>query len=151
MTVDIPQGDQEVLEIKASDDIERITEEFCQKHNLDDECKKMLIEKISQNLFGEPERDGEIQEEKGEDEVQNSVQSPNNDANPGVVEEGSHLEELTSELNTWKKEAKQRIREKLVSQNQPIINENSKKIVEKRGIAQVPVYERLHQKVKLLF
>ena len=51
LTVDIPNGMKEVIEIRATDDIEKIANEFCFKHKLDESAKSMLIYNIRKILF----------------------------------------------------------------------------------------------------
>ncbi len=150
LTVDIPQGTQEVLEIRASDDIEGITDRFCAKHDLDAECKQMLLDNIRAHLFGTTTTDQQIQEDQLEED-RLDTESPAGDAPAEIgMEEGTteprQIEELAGELESWKKEAEQKIKEKLSMHNHPIIDEHSKKIAEKRGLTRVPVYERLHKK-----
>jgi len=147
LTVDIPQGTQEVLEIRASDDIEGITERFCQKHDLDAECKQMLLDNIRAHLFGNGTTDQQIQEEQNEEDRNDTEVRPENSNNIGSAELEPHqIGELAEELETWKKEAEEKIRSRIASSNKPVINENSRKIVEKQGLSKIPVYERLHKR-----
>ena len=154
LTVDIPQGTQEVLEIRASDDIEGITEQFCAKHDLDADCKQMLIDNIRTHLFGNAnsQTEQQIQEEQQEEEVQQEVQQEEERPEPEIQpeqsqnEEPKQLEELAGELEDWKKEAEQKIREKIAMHNYPSIDQNSKRIAEEKGLSTIPVYERLHKK-----
>ncbi len=168
LTVDIPQGTQEVLEIRASDDIEAITEDFCAKHDLDADCKQMLLDNIRVHLFGTNGTNGterQIQEDQSEedrvdtDAAGRQTESPapdnvasinTNNAETITGEEGQNprqMEELAGELESWKKEAEMRIREKITTMNHPVINDYSRKLVERRGLDRVPVYERLHKRV----
>lgn len=46
LTVNVPNGSQEKIEIRESDDIEAIANTFCHKHDLDANSKEMLLENI---------------------------------------------------------------------------------------------------------
>ncbi len=139
ITVDIPQGTQEVLEIRETDDIDRVTEKFCQKHELDEDCKQLLLANIRHHLFNEPlEKSADI---LGLETTENRSS-----------EKGSATQtkkELAGELEAWKRKARQLARERIASLNCPAIDKNSKRIAERRGLAHTPVYERLQPKVTL--
>eukprot|EP00826_Nyctotherus_ovalis_P028293 TRINITY_DN22367_c0_g1_i1.p1 TRINITY_DN22367_c0_g1~~TRINITY_DN22367_c0_g1_i1.p1 ORF type:complete len:215 (+),score=55.23 TRINITY_DN22367_c0_g1_i1:138-782(+) len=46
LTVNVPNGNQEKIEIRQTDDIEAIASAFCHKHDLDANSKGMLLENI---------------------------------------------------------------------------------------------------------
>lgn len=159
LTVDIPQGGQEILEIKDTDDITAIANQFCAKHNLDGECKQALLESIKEHLFGGEQAEIEaapLEAGKESPIMENEelvVKKRSNKKEKGVVGktlqekkslDPNKMKQLNEELELWKKEVEGKIKKGNVF-NQPAINEHSKKIVEKKGLTKVPAHERLHQ------
>lgn len=139
LTIDIPDGKKEILEVRTSDNIYKITEDFCIKHNLDKDCQQMLIDSIRQNLFDEPPVKNVNQPSPLE---RDNKRSACKDKTPA-----RQIEEISNPLDTWKKEAEQRIRQTIKKLNQPEKYENNRRISEKRRGTPIPVHERLHQMV----
>jgi hypothetical protein len=48
LTINIPSGNSETIEIRETDNIERIANDFCIKHELDNTSKEMLLENVKQ-------------------------------------------------------------------------------------------------------
>jgi len=121
MTVDVSEGVQEVLEIRSTDNIEKIAAELCNKYNLDIEIQHLLIQTIKQNLF---ETELAIMENQ-------------------IKEEESENEQSIKEQYVTKP-----IEKKARKISYPIINKHSKRIVERKGLARIPIYERLKAKYR---
>lgn len=129
LTVDIQNGKQELLEVRESDNLEKVAEVFCIKYGLDNECKQLLINTIQHHLYDDSQKQVE--------EAQNEI----------IEQNPKHMQELEGTLEVWKKEAELKIRNKMTAQYHPVINENSKKMIEKRRNTQVPVHEQLYKMV----
>jgi len=135
LTVDIPDGPPEILEVRSTDDIEGIAQNFCERHNLDPECKDMLIKNIRTHLLL--------------DQKQTITQNIQNNEISNTFPKSSitrPVEDLMAELNQWKSKVQQTIEKDKHNPNKPIINSYSRKIVEKMGLQKIPVHERLHQR-----
>eukprot|EP00826_Nyctotherus_ovalis_P038581 TRINITY_DN3621_c0_g4_i1.p1 TRINITY_DN3621_c0_g4~~TRINITY_DN3621_c0_g4_i1.p1 ORF type:complete len:298 (+),score=64.46 TRINITY_DN3621_c0_g4_i1:128-1021(+) len=160
LTIDIPQGGQEVLEIKDTDNIAAIAAQFCAKYNLDEECKDVLLESIKEHLFGCEQMQKENAFPLEGDKTISVANVSSGKESPGPKNEESttkkekkqsadpnKMKQLTNELELWKKEVELKIKQGNVF-NQPAINQHSKQIVGKKGQAKVPVHERLHQNAR---
>ena len=134
LSVNIPNGTQETLEIRINDDIEDITNKFCLKYNLDNDCKQMLNETIKKNLYNNTDQNKMIAEED-----ENHYDSQNE----RQTEKALNNDKLNDEVQRLKKEISQEAKKRLCNKNQPIINPQSEKIVKKNGLTNIPVYERL--------
>jgi len=165
LAIDIPQGRQEVLEIKDTDDIIDVADQFCAKHDLDEDYKQALVQSIREHLFDSKEtiEESEVvvseEENMSAESVVTGKEYPireNKELIPKrkkmqdrMLQEKKSIDpdkmkQLKEELEVWKKQVEVKIKRGNFF-NQPAINEYSKKILEKKGLAKVPAHERLHQ------
>ena len=122
LTIDIANGIREVLEVKESDDADFIVNKFCIKHNLNDECKNVLINTIKQNLFP------------------NNPECTKNNLKEHLHEipQGDVIGEWLKSFNKWEKESEQKIINDILQRNK-----YSNKLKTKRSKATL-TYSKIH-------
>jgi hypothetical protein len=122
-TVDLEEGTSKSIEISGRDRVRDKLNIFCAENNINNEDKRSLIKTISQILL----------EEQRKYYISKKL---------SVKLDKQEIKKLMEEFNSWKREAEAKVKVQLNKYETPIINNNSRRIANKKVLA--PVHERLY-------
>ena len=122
-TIDLEEGVSKSIEISSRDRVRDKLNTFCVEHNINNEDKRSLIKTISKMLL----------EKQYEHYISKRLD---------VKLDKQEVKKLMEEFNSWKREVEAKVKVNLNKYKTPVINNNSKKIAQKKKLA--PIHERFY-------